>query len=81
MSATEPVAEQVLEAQEVPDIRVNRNYCKGCGICIQMCPEDVYGADRDGKPLLVQPDRCIWCERCETYCPDFAISLVGRKPW
>lgn len=79
---TKPVDEsaeqQVTEVVEVPEIRINRDFCKGCSICISMCPEDVYVADRDGKPVVVQPDMCIWCERCEIYCPDFAINLVGK---
>ena len=72
---------QSADAAELPEIRVNRAWCKGCGICIALCPEDVYAPDRDGKPVLAQPDRCIWCERCETYCPDFAINLDGMKLW
>lgn len=78
----EPAAgPKVIWDDDVPDIRINRNWCKGCGICIQMCPMDVYKADRDGKPVIAQPDICIWCERCEIYCPDFAISLLGRRSW
>lgn len=86
MKATEPltepriqtVMERLVEVVDLPEIQINRDFCKGCGICIQMCPEDVYQADREGKPLVVEPDRCIWCERCEIYCPDFAINLVGK---
>lgn len=72
---------QAVEAEELPNIRLNRAWCKGCGICIALCPEDVYKPDRDGKPVIDQPDRCIWCERCEIYCPDFAINLEGTKLW
>ncbi|HYG57112.1 MAG TPA: 4Fe-4S dicluster domain-containing protein [Symbiobacteriaceae bacterium] len=72
---------RVVTVDDVPDIRVNRNWCKGCGICIQVCPMDVYAADKDGKPILIQPEVCIWCEKCETYCPDFAISLIGKRGW
>lgn len=66
---------------DVPAITINRKWCKGCGICIAVCPADVYQADRDGKPVIAQPDVCIWCERCETYCPDFAINLHGKMFW
>ncbi|HEY3367352.1 MAG TPA: 4Fe-4S binding protein [Symbiobacteriaceae bacterium] len=70
--------EQVLD---LPEIAINRKWCKGCGICIAVCPQDVYTADRDGKPVIAQPDLCIWCERCDMYCPDFAINLAGKKLW
>ncbi|HYF93805.1 MAG TPA: 4Fe-4S binding protein [Symbiobacteriaceae bacterium] len=81
--ADKPAAElvKVIVDDDVPEIRVNLNWCKGCGICIQMCPRDVYVPDRDGKPIIAEPEICIWCERCEIYCPDFAISLLGRRSW
>lgn len=69
------------ESPETPEIVINRGYCKKCGICIAVCPADVYAAGPDGSPQVVQPDRCIWCERCEIYCPDFAIQLLGDKAW
>lgn len=72
---------ELIQADDVPEIQVNRVWCKGCGICIQVCPADVYQADSTGKPVLAQPEQCIWCERCELYCPDFAIRLVGSKTW
>lgn len=78
---SETAANRVSKDQDVPDIRVNLNWCKGCGICIEMCPMDVYKADKNGKPIIVQPEICIWCELCEMYCPDFAISLLGQKSW
>lgn len=81
MSKTVELRMESTVADELPDIRINHDWCKGCGICIAICPEEVYTADRDGKPVIVQGDRCIWCERCETYCPDFAINLVGTKFW
>ncbi len=67
--------------QERPVILINHNYCKKCGICISVCPEDVYQAAPDGGPLVAQQDQCIWCEKCEMYCPDFAIILRGDKAW
>lgn len=83
MSTPEQKAAAIQENthQDIPNIRVNLNWCKGCGICIAMCPMDVYKADKNGKPTIAQLDLCIWCERCEIYCPDFAINLGGWKNW
>lgn len=69
------------DSSETPEIIINQGYCKKCGICISICPADVYTAGADGSPQVVEPDRCIWCERCEIYCPDFAIELLGEKAW
>ena len=68
-------------AEDVPRIILDADLCKKCGICVAICPADVYRPDRDGFPLIAQPDRCIWCERCETYCPDYAIRLEGWRGW
>ncbi len=66
-------------ADDVPEIVRDATLCKRCGICIAVCPADVYRADRDGLPIIAHPRMCIWCERCETYCPDYAIQLTGRR--
>ena len=68
-------------ADEIPEFHIDTVLCKRCGICVAVCPADVYTADRDGAPVVSTPDRCIWCERCETYCPDFAIRLRGFRGW
>jgi 2-oxoglutarate ferredoxin oxidoreductase subunit delta len=68
-------------ADVVPEIRVDAALCKKCGICVAVCPEDVYVERADGLPVVVQGELCIWCERCEIYCPDYAIRLVGRRGW
>lgn len=69
------------EAQEVPTIVIRLEWCKACGICVDVCPADVYRAGADGRPMVVAAQLCIWCERCEIYCPDLAIELHGQRAW
>ncbi len=52
-------------------------WCKGCGICIELCPKDVLEFDENGKSTPARPEDCIRCNICEETCPDFAI--VVRK--
>lgn len=68
-------------ADLVPHIFRDLGLCKRCGICVAVCPADVYVAGRDGVPMIAHPNLCIWCGRCETYCPDYAIRLRGRRGW
>ena len=49
------------------------HWCKGCGICIDFCPHQVFTADRDGKPLITSPEKCTQCAICWLHCPDLAI--------
>ena len=49
------------------------HWCKGCGICIEFCPQGVFVADRDGKPIVEQPRKCTQCAICWLHCLDLAI--------
>jgi len=54
----------------------NREWCKGCEICVEFCPEDALAMDEMEKAHLAHPDRCNGCGMCELHCPDLAIELT-----
>ncbi len=56
-------------------IHINEAWCKGCGICVEFCPNKVLSLRDDLKPRVANPGRCIQCGLCEALCPDFAISI------
>ena len=66
-------------------ITVDRFLCKGCGICIDMCPREVYEWSKDISkkgvryPLPAHPEKCTKCRICEILCPDFAISVEDKR--
>ena len=47
--------------------------CKGCGICLNVCPRRATGLV-DGKSVIDQ-DLCIGCFECMTVCPEQAIDV------
>ncbi len=55
---------------------IDKEWCKGCGICIHFCPKKVLEFDRIGKAEAVRPDDCIACKLCELRCPDLAIQII-----
>jgi 2-oxoglutarate ferredoxin oxidoreductase subunit delta len=57
--------------------RINRDWCKGCGICVAFCPKTVLELDAQDKAVAVRLEDCIACRLCELRCPDLAIR--GRK--
>jgi 2-oxoglutarate ferredoxin oxidoreductase subunit delta len=56
-------------------------YCKGCGLCVDICPTgtlQLYDDPKNKYGTSVQiaaPDFCIGCKMCELQCPDFAIFV------
>jgi 2-oxoglutarate ferredoxin oxidoreductase subunit delta len=62
------------------EVQVFDNWCKGCGICIEFCPQKVFEVNGDGRPRVAQPDKCIACHWCDTHCPDLAIVVRRVDP-
>ena len=66
-------------------IEVDNNWCKGCHICIDVCPRHVLEVDqavfvRGFHPVVVaRPQDCTFCLQCELLCPDLAISVHGES--
>jgi 2-oxoglutarate ferredoxin oxidoreductase subunit delta len=54
---------------------INREWCKGCGICVEFCPEDALALDEMEKAQLISSEKCNGCGMCELRCPDLAIEL------
>ena len=59
------------------EVHVFDNWCKGCGLCIAFCPQEVLEANGEGHPVVAQPELCTACNWCYIHCPDLAI--VVRK--
>lgn len=57
---------------------IDRDWCKGCGICVAVCPKNVLELDNKEKAVAVRKKDCIACQLCEEICPDLAITVMVR---
>lgn len=56
-------------------VEILEAWCKGCGICVRLCPEECLRLDSREKAEVVDPGRCTGCQICQLLCPDFAIAV------
>ncbi|GHV55414.1 hypothetical protein FACS1894206_09770 [Deltaproteobacteria bacterium] len=56
-------------------IFIQRQWCKGCRVCVTFCPKEVLALDGEDKVHVKNPDNCIYCGLCELRCPDLAIEV------
>ncbi|HIY09138.1 MAG TPA: 4Fe-4S binding protein [Firmicutes bacterium] len=61
---------------------VNENVCKGCGLCVSVCPKKIIRLSPDrlnakgySPAEVVKPEECIGCAMCGIMCPDSAITV------
>lgn len=56
----------------------NPNWCKRCGICIEVCPVEVF-KQGEHHIQVKNLDNCIGCENCELSCPDYVLKVVNEN--
>jgi len=52
--------------------KIRRDICKGCGICVKVCPATALTI-RKGKPYF-DYSKCIRCYCCQEMCPEGAVK-------
>jgi 2-oxoglutarate ferredoxin oxidoreductase subunit delta len=71
-------------------IRIDRERCKGCLLCIEVCPSHRIGMDKNLNKKGYAPARfeeklkegekgCTGCAQCATVCPEVAIEVYRAK--
>ncbi|MHA1380686.1 MAG: 4Fe-4S dicluster domain-containing protein [Candidatus Helarchaeota archaeon] len=66
-------------------IKIEKNLCKGCGYCIEVCPKQIFqeSNNRNKKgymqPEIQNPETCIFCKKCELICPEMAITIEKEE--
>ena len=63
-------------------VTFNEDLCKGCGLCVNVCPRKIIALDHDKlnkkgyRPAgVTDMSKCIACAMCATMCPDVVIKV------
>jgi len=59
-------------------IKIEKEKCNGCGLCVSACQEGAIGLV-DGKAELLREDYCDGLGNCLPVCPTGAISFEERE--
>lgn len=66
----------------MPKVVIEENICKGCGLCVSVCPKKILELSKDKINLkgyspceCINQAECITCTFCATICPDCAITI------
>jgi adenylylsulfate reductase, subunit B len=60
---------KTLEEMAMPPI-INKQKCKACGKCVDICSSDVFfGSKPRTTPIVSYPEECWHCNGCVLDCP------------
>ena len=71
--------------KEDTTITINPDWCKGCKICVEICPKKVFAMSKNPAETgyfvaeVIHPEKCTACYECELHCPDMAIVLENFR--
>ena len=65
--------------------RIDTDRCKGCGLCVTICPKKVLEISEKVNTkgyfpaFQARPQDCIKCALCCSMCPDVAITISASE--
>ena len=70
-----PDAVEIVPLGSNPRLEIDAAWCKGCDICVKVCPERCLALGAEQVVEATDPWACTGCRVCEWLCPDFAIRV------
>ncbi len=75
--APAPAVGPPAEPPPAPVVTIEAAWCKGCEICVAVCPERCLVMDAHDIAVFAHPERCTGCRLCSWLCPDLAIDVAA----
>jgi len=63
------------------EYHIDETRCKGCALCVTVCPKDVLEIASEVSTqgyfpaFRARPEDCVYCATCCRMCPDVAITI------
>jgi len=57
-------------------IEIHADACRGCELCVDVCPTKVLALDEHRKASAKTPEDCIACLSCGYLCPSGAFQYA-----
>jgi 2-oxoglutarate ferredoxin oxidoreductase subunit delta len=74
--ALKGIVRQEIKISPNKKLAVTISWCKSCGICMELCPREVLGAEEvTKKVILIAREKCNGCGLCELSCPDYVFTI------
>ena len=65
---------QLAYLKDVVTLKLDREKCAGCGMCLLVCPQAVLSMT-NGTAQIANRDACMECGACANNCPAEALSV------
>lgn len=56
-------------------IQIASQKCTGCGLCVRVCPDNVFSISDEGSIVTIVGKKCIACGHCVSVCPEQVIAI------
>jgi 2-oxoglutarate ferredoxin oxidoreductase subunit delta len=64
----------------MPVVHIEEAGCRDCGLCVEICPTDVFEEETQKKiAKVVRQDDCIGCTSCVYLCPSRCLTVTETK--
>jgi 2-oxoglutarate ferredoxin oxidoreductase subunit delta len=66
-------------------IKINVERCKGCGLCVGVCPQGHLVMSKElnqagySSAKMVEGKKCTACGLCYRMCPDVVIEVESKS--
>lgn len=77
-----PVSDAEKKPKAQPEVTFDEDHCKGCELCVAVCPKKVLRLDTSRvnclgyyPAVIFNQAECIGCASCAKICPDSVITV------